>query len=113
MTRRLLGAAALSVLMAGSTLAADAVKGEWTGWITDTHCAARGATKDHTAACVEKCMKTGKVQLWVEADKKGYDLDSFDKVKALVGSKVTVKGTQDSATGAITVASAEKAPAAQ
>jgi hypothetical protein len=54
---------ALSVLVAGSALAADAVKGEWTGWITDTHCAARGANKDHTAACVEKCMKTGKVQL--------------------------------------------------
>ena len=26
---------------------ADAVKGEWTGFITDTHCGARGATKDH------------------------------------------------------------------
>jgi hypothetical protein len=113
MTRRLLGAAALSVLMAGSALAADAVKGEWTGWITDTHCAARGANKDHTAACVEKCMKTGKAQLWVETEKKGHDLDSFDKVKTLVGTRVVVKGSMDSATGAITVDTAEKAPAAE
>jgi hypothetical protein len=113
MIRRLLGATALSMLMAGSTLAADAVKGEWTGWITDTHCAARGANKDHTAACVEKCMKTGKAQLWVESEKKGHDLDSFDKVKTLVGTRVVVKGSMDSASGAITVDSAEKAPAAQ
>jgi len=113
MTRRLVGAVALSVLMAGGAMAADATKGEWTGWITDTHCAARGANKDHTAACVEKCMKTGKAQLWVEAEKNGHDLDSFDKVKTLVGTRVVVKGSMDSATGAITVDSAEKAPAAE
>jgi hypothetical protein len=110
MTRKLLGAAALTLLMAAGA-GADAVKGEWTGWITDTHCGVRGANKDHTAACVEKCMKTGKAQLWVGKDKKGYDLTAFDaKTKALVGSRVVVKGTQDSATGAITVDSIEKAP---
>jgi hypothetical protein len=112
MTKRVLGALAVSVLMAGGALAADAVKGEWTGWITDTHCGARGATKDHTVACVEKCMKTGKAQLWIESEKKGHDLDSFDKVKTLVGTRVTVKGSMDSATGAITVDSAAKAAAA-
>ena len=109
MTRQLLGAMALSVLMAGGAVAAEAVKGEWTGYITDTHCGARGANKDHTAACVEKCMKTGKVQLWIESEKKGHDLSDYDKVKPLVGSRVTVKGTMDSATGAITVESAAKA----
>jgi hypothetical protein len=108
MTRKLLGAAALTLLMAAGA-SADAVKGEWTGYITDTHCGVRGANKDHTAACVEKCMKTGKAQLWIESEKKGHDLTSFDKVKPLVGSLVTVKGTMDSATGAITVDSAAKA----
>jgi hypothetical protein len=108
MIGRLLGAMALSVLMAGGA-AAEAVKGEWTGWVTDTHCGVRGATKDHTAACVEKCMKTGKAQLWIESEKKGHDLTSFDKVKPLVGSRVTVTGTMDSETGAITVESAVKA----
>jgi len=110
MTRKLLGAAALSLLMAGGA-AAEAVKGEWTGWITDTHCGARGATKNHTAACVEKCMKTGKAQLWIEFEKKGHEITGYDKVKALVGSRVTVKGTLDSESGAITVDSAEKAGA--
>lgn len=108
MTRKLL-VLALGMLMAGGALAAEAVKGEWTGYITDTHCGERGANKDHTAACVEKCMKTGKAQLWIESEKKAHDLTSFDKVKPLVGNRVTVKGTMDKDTGAITVESAAKA----
>ena len=41
-------------------------------------------------------MKAGsKAQIWDDADKKAYDLDDFSKVKALVGSKVTVKGALD------------------
>lgn len=103
-------AVAVLVLWAGGALAAEAVKGEWTGFITDTHCGARGASKNHTAACVEKCMKTGsKAQLWLEDEKKAYDLDSFTKVKNLVGSRVTVKGTLDPDTRTITVQSATKA----
>ena len=107
--KKFLGALVLVAATAGLA-GADAVKGEWTGYITDTHCGARGATKDHTVACVEKCMKTGsKAQLWSESDKKTHDLDSFDKVKGLVGTRVTVKGAMDSTTGAITVESATKA----
>jgi hypothetical protein len=109
--RKLLALAVLSVLWAGSAALAAEPAASWTGWITDTHCGARGANKDHTAACVEKCMKTGKPQLWVESEKKGHDLDSFDKVKTLVGTRVTVKGAMDSASGVITVESAEKAAA--
>jgi hypothetical protein len=108
--KKFLGALVLVAATAGFGLAGDAVKGEWTGYITDTHCGVRGAGKDHTAACVEKCMKTGsKAQLWSDADKKAHDLDSFDKVKALVGTHVTVKGAMDPETGAITVESAAKA----
>jgi hypothetical protein len=89
--------------------AATAAATAWTGYITDTHCGKNGATKDHTAACVQKCMKGGsKAQLFNEADSKLYDLDSFDKVKDLVGKKVTIKGTIDTATNTITVQSAEK-----
>jgi type 1 fimbria pilin len=101
----------LSLAWAPALLAADAaVKGEWTGYVTDGHCGVKGANKDHTAACVEKCIKSGtKVQIWIEADNRGINLDSFAKVKDLVGSKVTVKGTLDPATHTITVDSAEKA----
>ena len=90
---------------------ADATKGEWTGYITDTHCGKNGATKDHTAQCVMKCMKGGsKAQIWNESDGAIHDLDSFDKVKTLVGKRVTVKGSLDSANNTVTVESA--APAA-
>ena len=104
-------AAVLSLASAPALLAADApAKGEWTGYITDGHCGAKGANKDHTEACVEKCIKSGtKAQIWIDADSKGIDLDNFAKVKALMGSKVTVKGTLDPATHTITVESAEKA----
>jgi hypothetical protein len=104
-------AAVLSLASAPALLAADApAKGEWTGYITDGHCGAKGANKDHTEACVEKCIKSGtKAQIWIDADSKGIDLDNFGKVKALMGSKVTVKGTLDPATHTITVESAEKA----
>ena len=108
--RTLLSLAAALVLAAPLAFAADGTKGEWTGYITDTHCGANGATKDHTAACVEKCMKGGsKAELYVESEKKSYTLNDFSKVKALVGQKVTIKGTQDPASGVITVESAAKA----
>ena len=59
----------VAVLVLAAALAAPAFAEEWTGWITDTHCGKNGATKDHTAACVEKCMKGGsKAQLFSEAD---------------------------------------------
>jgi hypothetical protein len=102
--------AATFVLAAPLAYSADAAKGEWTGYITDSHCGAKGATKDHTADCVEKCVKGGsKAELYVEADKKSYPLNDFSKVKALVGQKVTIKGSKDADTGLITIESASKA----
>ena len=102
--------AAVSVLAAPLAFAADGAKGEWTGYVTDTHCGANGATKDHTAGCVEKCMRGGsKPELYVESEKKSYPLNDFSKVKALVGQKVTIKGTRDADTGVITIESASKA----
>jgi hypothetical protein len=89
--------------------AADAPR-EWTGYITDTHCGAKGAVKEHTVACVEKCMRAGsKAQILNEADHAIYNLDSFAKVKPLMGNKVTVTGSLDSATHTIVVESARKA----
>ncbi len=100
---------AAAVLLAATPLLAGTA-GQWTGYITDTHCGKNGATKDHTAECVVKCMKGGsKAQIFNEADGKIYDLDSFEKVKELVGKKVTVKGSLDPATNTIQVESAAKA----
>jgi hypothetical protein len=109
MRKRIPALAALAlVVLVTAMVRAEAVKGEWTGWITDSHCGVNGANRDHTAACVEKCMKGGsQVQLYVEAEKKAYPINDFAKVKALVGHKVKVKGALSN--GAITVESAEKA----
>jgi len=46
-------AVALVLAVASFALAAD---GSWTGWVTDTHCAAKGASADH-AECATKCVK--------------------------------------------------------
>jgi hypothetical protein len=107
---RLLSLLAVVSLLAAPVMAGDAAKGEWTGWITDTHCGVKGADRDHTAACVEKCMNGGsKAQIYVESEKKAYPINDFAKVKALVGQKVTLKGTLDASSGTITVDSAAKA----
>lgn len=107
--KKILAASAFIVFAAGL---AHAAKGEWTGYVTDTHCGAKGAAKQHTVACIEKCMKSGsKAQIWIESEKKAYDLDSFDKVKSLVGNEVTVKGDLDTATNTIKVDSAAKVAA--
>ena len=108
--RKLLSFAAAATLLAALPLLAAGTAGTWTGFVTDTHCGTKGATKDHTADCVQKCMKGGsKAQIWNEADGKIYNLDSFDKVKTLVGKKVTIKGSLDADKNTITVDSAEKA----
>jgi len=94
--RKLSGWILLLVLAALPAFAAG-TKGEWTGYITDTHCGSKGASKSHTADCVDKCMKSGsKAQIMNESDNKAYDLSEFSKdMRPLVGKKVTVKGTLD------------------
>jgi hypothetical protein len=106
-TLALLSLAAVAVVLA---LPAFAAEGSWTGFITDSHCAKRGAAKEHTADCVEKCVKGGdKAQILNDADGKAYNIDGWDKVKGLMGGKVTVKGSLDEKTSTIKVASATKA----
>jgi hypothetical protein len=107
--KKVLALAFVAALAASGLQAAE--KGEWTGYITDTHCGKEGASKDHSAGCVEKCMKGGsKAQILNESDGKTYDLASFDpSVKALVGKKVTLVGTIDK--GTITVETAKEAAA--
>jgi hypothetical protein len=104
--KTILALAAAAALTVGAA-AAETVKGEWTGYITDTHCGDKGATKDHTKGCVEKCMKGGsKAQIKNDADGKIYDLSSFDEVRPLMGQKVTVSGALDKDSNTITVAKA-------
>jgi len=84
---------ALVMCAAALTLAAD---GSWTGYISDSHCGAKGAKDGHTD-CASKCVKEkGASYVFVnDADHKVYGIDAQDKVAAHAGHHVTVKGSVD------------------
>jgi hypothetical protein len=74
------------------TVAALASAATMTGWVTDEHCGAKGASADHKA-CAEKCLdKGGKLVFYNTADKKIYSLDKQDVAKANIGQEVKVTG---------------------
>jgi hypothetical protein len=84
----------------------------WTGWISDSHCAAKGMSADHKA-CAEKCVKE-KGASWVFVDEKTkavYPIHNQDAVKdSDLGMEVKVTGhSMDN--GAIHVDSIEAAKA--
>lgn len=91
----LVAAAALPLFAAEGAMASQS----WTGWITDSHCGAKGAGAKHTKECVEKCVKEGgKVVFYNSADKKMYDLDKTDEALKHVGHEVKVTGTIEGTT---------------
>ncbi len=109
MTKRLLICGVALVILASLTLAAagKGKAGSWTGWITDTKCGAKGDNEKH-AGCAKKCADGGaKYALYNPADKKVYNLNPQDKLAALAGRHVTVKGSVEGDT--ITVTSVEAA----
>jgi tRNA isopentenyl-2-thiomethyl-A-37 hydroxylase MiaE len=86
---------ALLALTVAALAGAAATKGTWTGWVTDEHCGAKGASADHKA-CAEKCMAKGsKLVFYNTADKKIYGLDKQDVAKANLGHEVKVTGELD------------------
>jgi hypothetical protein len=87
----------LAVLFATLSLAtvADSKTMTWTGWISDSHCGAKGMSADHKA-CAETCVKT-KGASWVfvnGADKKVLNIHNQDVVNADkdLGQEVKVTG---------------------
>jgi hypothetical protein len=78
-----------------AALAGAGTKGTWTGWVTDEHCGAKGASADHKA-CAEKCLERGgKLVFYNTEDKKIYSLDKQDVAKANIGQEVKVTGEVD------------------
>jgi hypothetical protein len=59
--------AAISVATV-ATSADTATTKTWTGWISDSHCGAKGTSADHKA-CAETCVKT-KSATWVFVNSK-------------------------------------------
>lgn len=111
MSKRLL-ICAIALFIAATMSLAVGKEGSWTGWITDTHCGAKGDSAKH-ANCAKKCVEGmgAKYALYNPADKKVYGLDPQDKAAAHAGHNVTVKGTVEGDT--IKVTSIEMVPEAK
>lgn len=98
MAKRLLIVLVALAFVANLSWAAGAAKdSSWVGWVTDTHCGAKGDNTKH-AACATKCVKEmgAKWALYTPSDKKVYTLEGdSEKVAALAGQYVKVSGTAD------------------
>jgi len=87
----------LAVLFATLSLAtvADDKAMSWTGWISDSHCGAKGMSADHKA-CAQTCVKTkGASYVFVNsADKKVINIHNQDSINADqdLGTEVKVTG---------------------
>ena len=79
----------------GVAFFAAAEEGTWSGWVTETHCAAAGAKAAHKD-CGTKCVKEkgAKVALYNPSDKSVYVLSGDnDKMLGMMATQVTVKGS--------------------
>ncbi|HTD53415.1 MAG TPA: hypothetical protein VK780_10350 [Thermoanaerobaculia bacterium] len=99
-------AVAVVVGVASMGLAAT-TEGSWDGWITDTHCAEKGAKAGH-AECAAKCVKEGgKYALYNPADKSMWVLSNQEEAAKMAGKEVKVKGKADTEKKTIDVSSME------
>jgi len=101
------------VLGFGLAALASAQEGTWSGWVTETHCAAAGAKAAHKD-CAVKCVKEkgAKWALYNPTDKSVFVLSGDDAMMVkMAATEVTVKGTMDKDKKMITVTSMEAMPA--
>jgi hypothetical protein len=80
----------LALVLVLSVFSLTAMAGEWTGYISDSKCGAKGA-KDEHADCAVKCVKGGASPVFVTGDKI-YKIDDASKVQDHIGHKVTITG---------------------
>lgn len=95
MTKRIVLCGLAILLIAGVSLAGEKAKEQsLTGWVSDTHCAAKGAKDGHTA-CATKCVRDqgAKFALVTPEDGKVYVLEPQDKAAGHAGHHVKVTGT--------------------
>jgi hypothetical protein len=87
--------ATLALLCAAAAFAFGA-DSTMTGYISDSHCGAKGAKAGHEQ-CAAKCVSEhgGKYVFVNDADHKVYNIDPQDKVAAHAGHHVTVTGSVD------------------
>ncbi len=103
----------LAMALGVSTLAFAGDPQSMTGWVTETHCGAKGAKAEH-ADCAIKCVKEkgAKWALYNPEDKSVFVLSGDDammaKMSSMAGKKVTVKGTMNKEKKEINVATMEQ-----
>src|ERR1700674_5597900 len=68
-----------ALVLALSVFSLTAMAGEWTGYISDSKCGAKGA-KDEHADCAAKCVKGGASPVFV-SEGKVYKVDDASKVQ--------------------------------
>jgi hypothetical protein len=93
----------------GLAALASAQEGDWSGWVTETHCAASGAKASHKD-CAIKCVKEkgAKWALYNPADKSLFVLSGDDAMfEKMAATEVTVKGSMDKEKKTVTVTSME------
>ena len=76
-----------------SLFAVSAMADEFTGWISDSRCGAKGASAQHKD-CAAKCIKGGAAPVFV-MDNKVLKIDDASKVEQHIGQKVIVTGSVD------------------
>jgi len=87
----------IALVLVMSLFTLSAMAGEWTGYISDSKCGAKGA-KDAHADCAVSCVKGGASPVFVTGGKV-YKIDDTSKVTDHVGHKVDfVNGEGDLAT---------------
>jgi hypothetical protein len=99
-------AAALAIGLASFATAADL--SSWTGTVTDSKCAEKGAAASH-ADCAVKCVKEkgAKWALYNPTTKETYVLAGKEDPTKFAGKEVTVKGTLNKDTKTIECTSIE------
>jgi hypothetical protein len=99
--------AAISIA-ANVTTNADSAK-TWTGWISDSHCGAKGMSADHKA-CAMTCIKNGSQWVFVNgADKKVIAIKNQDAIHPDDALGHTVKVTGHIDNGVLTIDKIETA----
>lgn len=92
MTRRAFAVLLLAVSAPLVSPALQAQSGDWTGWITDESCGAKGANRAHEE-CARKCHEGGALLVFFNnADGKIYKLDDQPAAEANLGREVRVRG---------------------
>jgi hypothetical protein len=85
----------LYLALAAASLSLAAMAADFTGYISDSNCAAKQGAKaasDAHANCAASCIKRGASAVLVTPDGKVYKLDDQAKVVDHAGQKVTVTG---------------------